>query len=158
MHIACTVDLNTPGVDMSLAQEVACRVATWVWKKRDRFRQSNLSPSDAVSKAMQLSAQKSGSNHGVDSSGPVVVHEISDNPGSGAPGDATHLLRALLDAELPRAGYKACFGYIWDPGVAAAAHAAGIGATIKVRPLIDYATFVAFFCKSLSSRMMRCAA
>ena len=30
-------------------------------------------------------------------SGPVVVNDTSDNTGAGAPGDATHLLRAVLD-------------------------------------------------------------
>lgn len=129
MHVVCTVDLNTPGVDCSLAEKTACGVATWVWDHRDRFRQSNLSPVDAVAKAARL-AQRTGPNYR--HKGPVVLHEISDNPGSGAPGDATHLLRALIDADLPHAGYKVCFGYIWDPTVAAAAHAAGIGATIQV--------------------------
>lgn len=62
--------------------------------------------------------------------GPVVLHEISDNPGSGAPGDATHLLRAVLEGGQP-AG-TACFGYIWDPAVAEAAHKAGVGSTIRV--------------------------
>ena len=135
MHIVCTVDLNKPGVDALLAQETACRLATWVWERRNRFRQSNLSPLDAVAKAAQL-AQRAISTDDSDanrsSQGPVVLHEISDNPGSGAPGNATHLLRALIEAELPRSGFKVCFGYIWDPLVAAAAHAAGVGARLKV--------------------------
>eukprot|EP01043_Picozoa_sp_COSAG02_P087848 COSAG02_NODE_25054_length_670_cov_0.739054_2_plen_91_part_00 len=83
MHVVCTVDLNTVGVDISLAQETACSVATWVWEHRDRFQQSNLSPTDAVARASLLAL---GRNNGtVSSEGPVVLHEISDNPGSGAP-------------------------------------------------------------------------
>ena len=48
----------------------------------------------------------------------------------GAPGDATHLLRALLDGGF--APGEACFGYLLDPAAAAAAHRAGIGATLEV--------------------------
>ena len=61
--------------------------------------------------------------------GPIVIHETSDNCGGGSPGDGTHLLRAMLDAELE----NACFGFIVDPEVASAAHAAGVGRTIDVR-------------------------
>ena len=83
MHVVCTVDLNTVGVDTSVAQQTACTVAQWVWEHRDRFRQLNMSPTDAVAKASQLAP---GSNTGdVSIEGPVVLHEISDNPGSGAP-------------------------------------------------------------------------
>jgi microcystin degradation protein MlrC len=60
----------------------------------------------------------------------VLLHEISDNPGSGASGDATHLLRAIVEAGLPPG--TACFGMLCDPDVAAAAHAAGVGATMGV--------------------------
>lgn len=96
VHVVCTVDLNSPGVSAALAQKTACSVGSWVWERRDRFRQSNLSPIDAVAEAAALS-EKNGTK-GRSSGGPVVLHEISDNPGSGAPGNATHLLRALVDA------------------------------------------------------------
>jgi microcystin degradation protein MlrC len=96
VHVVCTVDLNSPGVSAALAQKTACSVGSWVWERRDRFRQSNLSPTDAVAEAAALS-EKNGTK-GRSSGGPVVLHEISDNPGSGAPGNATHLLRALVDA------------------------------------------------------------
>ena len=59
----------------------------------------------------------------------MVVAEVSDNPGGGAPGNGTHLLRALLAANEPRT----CFGFIWDPQTALQAHRAGPGSTIEVR-------------------------
>jgi microcystin degradation protein MlrC len=64
-----------------------------------------------------------------DGTRPVVINETCDNPGGGAPGDGTHLLRAMLDADL----HDAAFGFVADPAVAAQAHAAGVGARIDVR-------------------------
>lgn len=60
--------------------------------------------------------------------GPIVVADFSDNPGSGAYGDSTFLLRGLLDADIK----NACFGTICDPEAAAALIEAGEGATTTV--------------------------
>ena len=62
--------------------------------------------------------------------GPVCINENGDNTGCGAPGDSTHLLRALLDAELD-AGV-ACFGWMYDPEVLQQCFDAGVGAKIDV--------------------------
>ena len=58
--------------------------------------------------------------------GVAVVNESSDNPGGGAPGDGTHLLREMLKRDLP----GSVFGYLYDPEVARAACAAGPGKRI----------------------------
>ena len=60
---------------------------------------------------------------------PVVINDTSDNPGGGTPGDATHVLRAFLDAGLT----DACFAMIKDPETVQQAIAAGVGSTIDVR-------------------------
>ncbi|HVM55710.1 MAG TPA: MlrC C-terminal domain-containing protein, partial [Acidimicrobiales bacterium] len=60
---------------------------------------------------------------------PVVINDTSDNPGGGTPGDATHVLRAFLDAGLE----DACFAMICDPETVQQAITAGVGATIDVR-------------------------
>jgi len=58
----------------------------------------------------------------------VVVNDTADNPGGGTPGDATHVLRSMIEA-----GHdNSCFGFIFDPAVAAQAHRAGPGSTIDV--------------------------
>ena len=62
--------------------------------------------------------------------GPVVVNEYADNPGGGTPGDGTHLLRAVLDAQ-PAPG-TCCFASINDASVVDQARQAGVGATISV--------------------------
>ena len=53
----------------------------------------------------------------------VVINEGSDNPGSGGPGDATHLLRELLHRDLP----GSIMGPLYDPETAAMLHTHRIG-------------------------------
>lgn len=59
----------------------------------------------------------------------VILADGTDNPGGGAPGDSTVLLRALLDAKID--GIAA--GPIWDPFAASVAAARGEGACFSVR-------------------------
>lgn len=59
--------------------------------------------------------------------GPVVLADVSDNPGGGAPGDSTIVLEHLLAADI-----SACLGPLWDPEAAAACHAAGLGARLRL--------------------------
>lgn len=59
---------------------------------------------------------------------PVVIADPQDNPGAGAVGDTTGLLRALLD----EGARGAALSMLWDPAAAAQAHAAGVGAEIDV--------------------------
>jgi microcystin degradation protein MlrC len=61
--------------------------------------------------------------------GPVVLGDVSDNPGGGAPGDATFLLEALLAKGISGAAL-AC---IWDPVAVAIAASAGEGARLDLR-------------------------
>jgi microcystin degradation protein MlrC len=115
--IVATGVLVTTNADRDLAQTATRSVAQELWEMRESFRQDLPGATEAVRQAL------AGANE------PVIVAEVSDNPGGGAPGDGTHLLRALLEANVPRT----CFGFITDPAVAAQAHAAGEGATIQVR-------------------------
>jgi microcystin degradation protein MlrC len=116
---------DVPGVGSSivatatnraLARSAAREVARFLWDAREAFRPTSLSAREAVERALAVGG------------GPVVINETSDNPGGGAPGDGTHLLRAMLDARLD----NACFGFIADPETAEAAHRAGVGAEIDV--------------------------
>lgn len=109
-------------VDDFTARSGAEYVAKWLWFHRDDFANTTLGPDAAVAEARRQF---------VDHGGPVVVHETDDNPGGGAPGDGTALLRALIAADLP-AG-TACFGFVHDPETATQAHAAGVGEHIAVR-------------------------
>lgn len=102
--------------DRALARRVARELGQELWAARESFRPTSLDADAAVAEAQAATAW------------PVVINETSDNCGGGAPGDGTHLLRAMLAARLERA----CFGFLVDRESAAAAHAAGVGATIEL--------------------------
>ena len=93
-------------------------LANYFWNRRSEFIPHTLTPDEAIDKALQ-----------VRKNGYVIINEISDNPGSGCPGDGTHLLRALLKRNLP----NTLFQFITDPQVAAQAKEAGAGAKISIR-------------------------
>ncbi len=59
---------------------------------------------------------------------PLVIADYSDNPGAGSYGDATHMLRAMLEAGVE----NACFGALRDEEAARQLCAAGVGATLEV--------------------------
>jgi microcystin degradation protein MlrC len=61
--------------------------------------------------------------------GPVVVADPSDNPGGGAPGDSTVILRRLIE----RGVQGAALGPLWDPIAVRLCFMAGEGGTLKLR-------------------------
>jgi microcystin degradation protein MlrC len=117
-EVAVTVVAVADG-DQALAQRAVRSIAKEIWAKRDAFQAKFPEPEEAVAQAVMAAV----------AGGPVIVNELSDNPGGGAPGDGTHLLRAMLDAKLT----DSVFGTLYDPETAAAAHQAGVGRTIPVR-------------------------
>jgi microcystin degradation protein MlrC len=116
VSVICTSVLVTTDGDVELAEQVANDVVDLTYATIEDFRQELPGAEEAISQALAATEM------------PVIVAEVSDNPGGGAPGSGTHLLRALLAADEP----KTCFGFVWDPATAAQAHAAGAGATIEV--------------------------
>lgn len=118
-HVGVHVVVTTHD-DHALAVACAREVGTWIWANRERFRKEAHSPEGAVQTARKLVAA---------GTRPVVINETCDNPGGGSPGDGTHLLRAMLDADL----HDAAFGFVADPEVAGRAHRAGVGARVEVR-------------------------
>ena len=61
--------------------------------------------------------------------GPVVLADMADNAGGGAPSDSTFVLRAMLE----RGMSDAALGCVWDPGAVALCFEAGEGASLKLR-------------------------
>jgi microcystin degradation protein MlrC len=61
--------------------------------------------------------------------GPIVLADMADNAGGGAPSDSTFVLRTMLE----RGMGDAVIGCIWDPGAVALAFEAGEGARLKLR-------------------------
>ena len=60
---------------------------------------------------------------------PVVVADPSDNPGGGAPGDSTVILRRLIE----RGVQGAALAPIWDPMAVRLCFMAGLGGKLKLR-------------------------
>ena len=92
------------------AEYFARQAAKYAWSRRHDFAVAVNSAEEAMDLAVQ-------------SESPVVINETSDNPGGGAPGDGTHLLREMIRRNLPGSVY----GHIYDPQVAQQAAAAGAG-------------------------------
>ncbi|MEH6521866.1 M81 family metallopeptidase [Sulfitobacter sp.] len=61
--------------------------------------------------------------------GPIVLADMSDNAGGGAPSDATFLLRAMID----RGMTSIATGLFYDPGAVRICREAGEGATLDLR-------------------------
>ena len=106
----------TANGDLDTARTAAQNAAAFLWERREAFIPESLTCEEAIERARAIDG------------GPVVINETSDNPGGGTPGDGTHLLRAMIEADLA----NACFGCIVDPVAAEAAHAAGVGATVEL--------------------------
>ena len=60
---------------------------------------------------------------------PVTIADVWDNPGGGVPGDATHVLRRMLERGLDNFAVAT----IWDPVAVSFCHAAGEGAELELR-------------------------
>lgn len=61
--------------------------------------------------------------------GPVVLADGADNPGGGAAGDSTFILRRLLERGIG----NAAIGPLWDPVAVRIAFEAGVGARLPLR-------------------------
>ncbi|MXQ12122.1 M81 family metallopeptidase [Microvirga makkahensis] len=108
------------GNDRASARAIAEELMDYVWEQRS-FSSIHFTPLDeaiAKAKAGEACATK-----------PLIIADYSDNPGSGAYGDATNLLRAVLDAGLQNVGFHA----ICDPEAVLQAQAAGVGNRVTLQ-------------------------
>jgi microcystin degradation protein MlrC len=111
----CTQVLVTTDGDPARATAEAERLAAEFWPLRHRMQGKLIALDRAIAQARTMA-------------GPVVFTDAADATSSGATGDSNAILRGLRDA-----GYdRRVLAQIVDPAAAAAAHAAGIGATVRV--------------------------
>ncbi|TDL30801.1 M81 family peptidase [Jeotgalibacillus sp. S-D1] len=108
--------LTTTDNDKGLARKITKNVKDKVWDLRYDFYLHPPGPREGLEQALSVSG------------GPIVMNETSDNPGAGAPGDGTHLLKEMIEMNIE----NSCFGFIYDPETAEAAHQAGAGSTISI--------------------------
>jgi microcystin degradation protein MlrC len=107
------------------ARQVVEQLHALADQPRAQWRMELLAPEPAVAEAMRLAR--------LDATGPVLIADTQDNPGAGADGNTTGLLHALLASEAGTTWpAQVAFGLLTDPEAAAAAHAAGEGATLSL--------------------------
>jgi len=99
-------------------RQIAETIADDVWNLRHDRLNSYLSSSEAASVASTWNGD----------AGPLVIADYADNPGSGAYGDATNLLAALI---LSKIG-NACFGPLVDPTAAAILNDHPVGSEVTL--------------------------
>ncbi len=111
--IGPSVTVTTDGADPRAA-EIADAFMDHAWATRDFASVRHITPEAAVAQA------KAGEGR---HDRPLVISDVTDNPGSGHYGDATNLLRAMVAADLQNAVFYALF----DPQAVQDGIALGIG-------------------------------
>ncbi|WP_158906945.1 M81 family metallopeptidase [Burkholderia sp. L27(2015)] len=107
------------GSDAAVLQATIDQLYEKMLRDESAWEVTFLTPDAAVTEAMRLARS---------ASKPVVIADTQDNPGAGGDANTMGMVRALL-----RNGVSdAAVGLIWDPHAAAAAHAAGAGARIRL--------------------------
>lgn len=113
--VAVTVDAGHE----ALAEQVVDRLALELWSRRDRYRLHAVPLDDAVAIARDVCTS---------GGPPVLLADVADNPGGGAPATSTFVLRALIDAGVPTLGDVAV-GLQCDLRVVEQAWSLGMGAS-----------------------------
>ena len=108
-----SVNVTTAG-DQALADQVARRIARAAWADRARY----FRPLTPLAEAVRI-AHRAGAGEAA----PVILADVADNPGGGAPGNTSWLVRALHEAAVP----GVVLGVFVDPALAAEVHALGEG-------------------------------
>src|ERR1700744_6553033 len=103
--------------DTAKAQRLAREVADEEISLRDALMVRYLDVDTALARALAADG------------GPIVLADRSDNPGSGASGDSTFILRRLLERGIT----NAALGPLWDPIAVRIAFDAGVGARLPLR-------------------------
>ena len=98
-------------------QELARALGQKLYALREQLVPPYLTIDQALDRALAVDA------------GPVVLADVSDNSGGGAPNDSTFILQRMLERGITNAAV-AC---IWDPVAVALAHEAGPGTQFEMR-------------------------
>ena len=103
--------------DRAKAESLARRLGEEFFALREATRPSFLAMDEALDQALAIAG------------GPVVIADVSDNSGGGAPGDATFFIRRVLERGIPNVA--SC--YHWDPMAVRFCQEAGVGASFDLR-------------------------
>ncbi|RPH41356.1 MAG: M81 family peptidase [Burkholderiales bacterium] len=105
--------------DRALARRRAAALAEEVWAARDRIVPPFFSIDAAIDHVLDAPPGER----------PFVLADTADNPGIGAAGDSTFLLRRLIERQV----WGAALSPLWDPIATQLAFDAGVGATLDMR-------------------------
>ncbi|MGX5734106.1 M81 family metallopeptidase [Bosea thiooxidans] len=115
----CGATVLAYGATQADADRAAEAVFSRVMASEEAFKGKVFTPDDGVKEAMRLAEG---------ASKPIVISDTQDNPGAGGDSDTMGMAHALVR----NGAERAAIGVIVDPAAAAAAHAVGEGATIRV--------------------------
>jgi microcystin degradation protein MlrC len=113
----CGPSVLAYGSDAAATEAAAGRLYDAMLVQRASFTGRLYSAAAAVSHALASTAE-----------GLFILADTQDNPGGGGSGDTTDILHELVRQN----AQHACVALLFDPEAAAAAHAAGIGATLEL--------------------------
>lgn len=115
--------VKTKAKQIAMAQKIADDFIEYAWERRDYSSEIPVSIVAAIAKARARQYDST-------SSGLYLMADVSDNPGSGHYGDATDLLKAMIDCDLQDAVFYA----IYDPKAVKRGVEIGVGnvGTIKL--------------------------
>jgi len=108
--------LVTTNGHAEVGRELARQLASEIWAMRDRTGMPTIPIARAI--GMLLEPRE----------GPIVLADVADNCGGGAPGDSTYLLQAALSAGVR----DTVFSSIYDPGAVELCHRAGVGGALDL--------------------------
>jgi microcystin degradation protein MlrC len=103
--------------DEAKAQRLASRLAREIWAMREQTH----TPHDTVDSALDAALAAP--------CGPIVLAEVADNAGGGAPSDSTFILERVVARRIE----NVAIGYFWDPIAVRFCAEAGEGAELELR-------------------------
>jgi microcystin degradation protein MlrC len=103
--------------DQQKAARIAESFGREIYGAREQMRGTYLSVDEALDRALEAK------------NGPVVLADVSDNAGGGAPGDSTFILRRIIERGIE--DVASCL--YWDPIAVRMCREAGEGATLALR-------------------------
>ncbi|MGI9482779.1 MAG: M81 family metallopeptidase [Hyphomicrobiales bacterium] len=115
----CGASIVAFAEDQARADMAADKILAELERAESEFHNPLVPAGDAVREALDMASN---------ATRPIVVADPQDNPGAGATGDTTGLLKELVKA----GARKAAIGMVWDPQTAEEAHGAGVGAELEL--------------------------
>ena len=106
--------------DQAKADSIAETLGRQLWENRERLVREFYNVDTALDEALRLLS--------CNSEKPVVIADASDNIGSGAVGDTTHILRRVLQRNMT----GVAFSNIYDPASSVKCFEAGVGAEVEL--------------------------